>query len=143
MGNPLSVLFSHVIMWPSLITYPKGTLMTTEEILQLLLVEMKEMRGDIKEMRGDIKELRSDVNRLETNVDNIQSTQDNMRLGIKNLRAIVDEFRAETNQRFNRLEGEFKGYRRSTQGAISDIQLRQENIEEDVKQLKDRLDKAS
>lgn len=136
MGNPLSVLFSHVIMWPSLITYPKGTLMTTEEILQLLLVEMKEMRGDIKE-------LRSDVNRLETNVDNIQSTQDNMRLGIKNLRAIVDEFRAETNQRFNRLEGEFKGYRRSTQGAISDIQLRQENIEEDVKQLKDRLDKAS
>ncbi|KAF0234988.1 MAG: hypothetical protein FD167_4632, partial [bacterium] len=69
--------------------------MTTEEMFQLLINEMKEMRGDIKELRAD-------VNRLETKIDSVQSTQDNMRLGIRNLRCVTDEFRNEMNDKFDR-----------------------------------------
>ena len=66
-----------------------------------------------------------------------------MRGGIKNLRRVVDEFHTETNQSFSRLESEFKAYRRYVQSAVNDIHLRQENSEDQVEAIKDKLDKAN
>ena len=127
--------------------------MTTEEMFQLLLSKFTSIEGELKELQqGQTRlehgqtELRSDVNelkqgqaRLETKIDTVQSTQDNMRLGIRNLRRITDEFRNEINDRFDKQAKSVHYLDKS----VAHFHERINIVEEEVKEIKARLDRAS
>jgi DNA repair exonuclease SbcCD ATPase subunit len=140
-------------MQPSLTTYPKGALMTIEEMFQLLLNKFTDLTDEVKEMRSDIKrleqgqakleqgqaQLEQGQVRLEAKIDAVQNTQDNMRLGIRNLRRIVDEFRTETNQKFDKQAKSIKFFDKS----LIHFHDRVSDVEETVEEIKQKLDKAS
>lgn len=114
--------------------------MTTDEMFQLLITKFTNFEGELKE-------LRSDVNRLEAKANTNH----------KELTAKIDANHAEMIERFvnqrldimvingkiDKLATDFKNNRRIVQGTINDIQVRQENLEDDLDMLNHRLDKAS
>ncbi|MBK7995146.1 MAG: hypothetical protein IPK14_17705 [Blastocatellia bacterium] len=128
--------------------------MTTEEMLQLLLGKFTDLENEVKEMRSGIKSLNDKVdasythiikelNRIENKVDanhadvikelnRIENKVDaNLRADIIVINGKIDT--AMEEQRLNR---------RVTQSAISELQFRQEHLEEDLRRSNRRLDNA-
>ncbi len=103
--------------------------MTTEEMFQLLLNEVKEMRSDIKELKANQVRLEAKV---DTNHAEMIERFVNLRLDVMVINGKID--RSLADQRL---------HRRSTQSAIAEIQARQDQLEEEIGEIKDKLEKAS
>lgn len=114
--------------------------MTTEEMFQMLMNEVKEMRSGLNRLEAKVDanhaEVKADIARLEAKIDaNHADTTDKL-IAIKLVTIHIDTDLGQVTK-------EFKSYRHFTQGAIHDIQLRQEILENDVENIKLKLDKAS
>ncbi|MBL8192310.1 MAG: hypothetical protein JNM06_00700 [Blastocatellia bacterium] len=110
--------------------------MTTEEMLQLLLGKFTGLENEVKEMRSGIKSLNDKVDASHTHIikelNRIENKVDaNLRADIIVINGKIDT--AMEEQRLNR---------RVTQSAISELQFRQEHLEEDLRRSNRRLDNA-
>ncbi|KAF0240026.1 MAG: hypothetical protein FD167_4262 [bacterium] len=121
--------------------------MTSDEKIQLLLDKFQSFEKRLDEVVTEVKEMRSDLNRLEAKVDTNH----------KELTGKIDANHAEmiervVNQRLDimvingkidRSIADQKLHRRFNQAAIAELQAGQEQLENEVAEIKDRLDKAS
>lgn len=138
--------------------------MSVEEMLQLLLDKLVIMEGEMKAMRSDINELKQGQNRLEAKID---ANHAEAMSEIKELKADVAEIKEdiqylkrqddvdtqsingcynaikEVNGKLDRVIADQGLHRRSTQANIAELQAHQETLEDDIKDIKARLDKAS
>ncbi|KAF0215636.1 MAG: hypothetical protein FD167_5204 [bacterium] len=108
--------------------------MTDRELLELILKEITELK------KGQARlEFRQE--QLEVKQDALEELIIEKISGLKLETMRIDE----KLDRLFKQETEFKTYRRSSQGVITDLQVRQEHLEEDVRQIRKvlELDKAS
>ncbi len=136
--------------------------MTDRELLELILKEITELKKGQARLETEVAELKKGQARLETEVAELKKGQARLeakqdKLEVKQevlqkqLIEKVSGLKLETmfiDEKLDRLlkqETEFKTYRRSSQGVITDLQVRQEHLEEDVRQIRKvlELDKAS
>jgi len=127
--------------------------MTTEEMLQLLLGKFTSLENEVKEMRSGIKSLNDKVDASHTHIikelNRIENKVDaNHADVIKELNRIenkVDANHADViviNGKIDTAMEEQRLNRRVTQSAISELQFRQEHLEEDLRRSNRRLDNA-
>ena len=108
--------------------------MTDRELLELILKEITELK------KGQAR-LEAKQDKLEVKQEVLQKQLIEKVSGLKLETMFIDE----KLDRLLKQETEFKTYRRSSQGVITDLQVRQEHLEEDVRQIRKvlELDKAS
>ena len=112
--------------------------MTIEEMFQMLMNEVKEMRGDIGRVEAkvdsaiaDIKEIKQDVHYLKEN-DDVDTLSIND--AYNNIREIKDKV--------NNLDKQ-SNIVRVLDKSVPSLQVRLSDLEDDVAQIKKQLEKAS
>lgn len=114
--------------------------MTSDEMIKLLLDKFQTFEKRLDQVVVEIKETRSDIARMETNLEaKMDADYKDLLDKILGLKLVS----IHTDTSVDTLVKEFKGHRHFTQGAIHDIQVRQEILEEDIANIKLKLGKAS
>lgn len=136
-----------------------------EQLLELILTEVIELKKgqarletEVAELKKgqarlevEVTELKRGQFRLEANQERLEANQEELKKELKELREKAAGLKRETmliDEKLDKLlkqEKEFQSYRRFSQEAISDLQLRQEHLQEEVQQIRKvlNLDKAS
>lgn len=107
--------------------------------LDNLRQEVVELRQEVKELRQEVVELRQEVKELRQEVVELRQEVKENSKGLDELRQEFTVFRSEANNRADKLETEFKSYRRVTETTFNDQQIRQTYLESQINILQRKV----